>query len=350
MININHDRCKRLTEEIIQELDLDLTGLTVLTEAATNLFALTASIAAMAGAKSVLVVAKTSRFGSDADAIKETLNVAKQWEYENVIEVIDNLNSFQIASVDIVTNLAALRPLNRQFIEKLKPKAVIPLMFETWEFREEDLDIKACRENEILVLGTNEKHPSVDVLSYVGAIAIKLVLEAGVEVYKSKIVVLGSGDFANDSQRLLTSAGANVFVIPVSKKGFDTEKLKKQLKDADVLLIAEHICRLELIGRGARVQGKDIKSINPGVVIVHISGNVDQVDLKDEGVFMHPGEFAPAGYMTVTTAYVGPAPILRLHAAGLKVGQIMHESWKNNSSQDQALKQALSHPICQGFA
>jgi hypothetical protein len=350
MTDINLERCKRLTEEIIDKLDLDLSGLTVLTEAATNLFSLTAPLAAMAGARSVLVMAKGSRYGSQENAIEQTFSVAKHWKCEHIIEVVNDLDSPKIADVDIVTNLAALRPLNRKFIEKLKPEAVVPLMFETWEYREEDLDLNACQEKGILVLGTNERHAEVDVLSYVGAIAIKLVLDVGVEVYRANIIVLGSGIFAQEAQKRLVSAGADVVVIPVSIEGeYDESLLKKLLINADVLLIAEHVCKMELLGPLSKTQGKDIKRINPGVVIAHISGNVDQADLVGEEIIIYPNKFAPVGYMTVTTAYTGPAPIIRLHAAGLKVGQIMHEARINTNSQEEAIKRALSNTLCQDF-
>ena len=53
--SLNLPRCRRLIDEAIRTLGLDLTGLTVLTEAGTGPFSLTASIVALAGAPRVLL-------------------------------------------------------------------------------------------------------------------------------------------------------------------------------------------------------------------------------------------------------------------------------------------------------
>lgn len=217
-------------------------------------------------------------------------------------------------------------------------------------YRKEDIDLDACLEKDILVLGTNERYANVDVLSYVGVIAMKLVLAADVEVYQSNITILGAGVFAQESQKYLLSAGANVTIIPVSKEGnYDDNKLKNLLIKADILLIAESICKFELLGASSKIKGKDISCINSGVVVAHIIGNIDQANLVNEGVLICPDKFAPPGYMSVTTAYAGPAPIIRLHAAGLKVGQIMHAARVAHSSREEAIKQALTDKLCQDF-
>lgn len=54
-------------EERIIATQLDMTGLNILTEAATGAYCVTPVIAAMAGAKSVVAYTKDSRFGSIND-------------------------------------------------------------------------------------------------------------------------------------------------------------------------------------------------------------------------------------------------------------------------------------------
>jgi hypothetical protein len=57
-------------------------------------------------------------------------------------------------------------------ISWMKPTAVIPLMFEAWEFRPSDLELAAAQQRGILVAGTNERHPDVDVFSFLGIMAV----------------------------------------------------------------------------------------------------------------------------------------------------------------------------------
>ena len=48
-----------------------------------------------------------------------------------------------------------------------------PLMYEAWEFRAQDVHLEAWSCDGIRVAGTNERHPAVDVFSYLGIMANK---------------------------------------------------------------------------------------------------------------------------------------------------------------------------------
>ena len=69
-------RLRALMDRAIATTELDLSGLTVLTEAATGAYATTAVVAAMAGAARVYAFAKPSRHGSVADVEAEVLKLA----------------------------------------------------------------------------------------------------------------------------------------------------------------------------------------------------------------------------------------------------------------------------------
>ena len=92
------------------------------------------------------------------------------------------------------------------------PDAVVPLMYESWEFRETDLDLAACRQRGIRVTGTNERHPEVDVFSFLGIMAVKLLLDAGVSVYRSRVLLLCGNPFEPFITAGLEAAGATVVV------------------------------------------------------------------------------------------------------------------------------------------
>ncbi len=77
---------------------------------------------------------------------------------------------------------------------------------------------------------------------------------------------------------------------------------------------------------------------------------MDAGDLAAAGLRVHPQPVAPAGYMSASTAHVGPAPVLRLHAAGLKVGEILARLRRKGLAATEAEREALRDPLCQGFA
>ena len=77
-----------------------------------------------------------------------------------------------LEDVDILTNTGFLRPINKKLIKALTPKCVIPLMWEPWEFRPEEIDIDACVERGIKVYGTNEADPRLKTMDYIGWIVL----------------------------------------------------------------------------------------------------------------------------------------------------------------------------------
>ena len=120
----------------------------------------------------------------------------------------------RVGAADIVTNLNYVRPLDKAMLARLKPTAVIPLMFETWEYRPSDLDLEEARRLGICVLGTNERDERLRVLEYIGPVAVKLAMEMGVEVLTSRVVVLGGGHFGNAAAHSLRQLAEVLHIQP----------------------------------------------------------------------------------------------------------------------------------------
>ena len=115
-----------------------------------------------------------------------------------------------VGSADIVTNSGRIRPIDAETVGHMKPSAVIPLMYESWEYRAADVDLEACRTRGILVGGTNERHPAVDVFSFLGQMALLQLHEAGIAVRGSRILLLCDNAFAPFIEHDLKAAGADV--------------------------------------------------------------------------------------------------------------------------------------------
>jgi hypothetical protein len=330
---------------------LNLKGLTVLTEAASGYYQFTPIIAGMAGAENVLALTRDSRFGKAENIRNQTLQTANDWNIANKINVLFNRNDDQIESADIVTNLGFVRPLDRPFLKRLKKTVVIPLMWETWEFRSEDIDLEECRKIGIPVLGTNEHHPNLRTFEYVGCIAIKLLMEVGIEVFRSKIVVLGEGEFCEHTVRTLRALKARVTSLSgISEDGDSRKKAIRALGSADALVVVDHNSKQQLIGSGGRFRAREISAANPALTVIHISGIVDQASLMKKGIQCWPKYFAPPGYMSVGTDYVGPAPLVSLHTAGLKIGECLARNRRRGMSAFEAEVETLKDlDFSQGF-
>ena len=320
----NLPRISRLMRKAIVKFDLSLKGLEVLTEAATGYFMFTPIIAALAGAAKVYALTKDSQYGKARDIRDATMALARHFGVERGIQVLSSSDAPEIANADIITNLGHVRPLDKSFLRKLKKTSVIPLMFEAWEWRPEDLDLVECREMGIPVLATNEDHEHLQTMRFVGHLSLKLLLELKIEIFDSRIVVLGSGKFGGAVAQSLRDGGSLVdHVETESPVVLENKEVLEALKQCDGLIIAEHLCREQLIGPSGPISGEDLHTLNPSLVLAHIAGNVDQEDIRRSGIRYRPEGFARPGYMSVTTGYLGPRPEIDLHTAGLKIGEIM---------------------------
>ncbi len=98
------------------------------------------------------------------------------------------------------------------------------------------------------------------------------------------------------------------------------------------------------------MEASELAELNPGAVIAHIAGGVDEASLRAAGLICWPERLAPAGYMSVTTDYVGPRPLIDLHAAGLRVGQAMALAARRGVRGLAAEREALDHcEVAQGW-
>ena len=346
---MNEARAQKLLVDAAKKFGLSLGRFSVLTEAATGYFSLTPLLAAIGGSRKVYALSKDSIYGKRELVAERTMELAKHWGLSEQIEIVFSRDDGRLAEADIVTNLGFVRPIDAELISRFKKTVAIPLMWETWEFRPQDLDLALCRLRGIPVLGTNEHHPDLNIFAYIGHIVLKLLYELEIEIFRSNLVIVGSGEFASVASSTLSAAGAKIDLIDASK--LRTDRAKALIGCADAIVILEHVDRQKLIGEDGLITPQEIKTLNPALVVAHVCGTVDQQALDLAGIRYVPARLASAGYMSVSTAYVGPRPLIDLHAAGLKVGQAMAEAVADGLSGINAEKRALEYcAYAQGFA
>ena len=118
----------RLVSGAIRSFRLSLENRVVLTEAATGNYAVTAVLAARAGAR-VFAYTRDSRFGTAEEAAQQTYALASLAGVEASIEVIASLGQAPLDTVDVLTNTGFLRPIDATLVERLPRTCVIPLMW-----------------------------------------------------------------------------------------------------------------------------------------------------------------------------------------------------------------------------
>jgi hypothetical protein len=284
----------------------------------------------MAGAR-VYALANTTRYATDVEIEEVTVGLARKAGVADRIQLVYERDSFPIGTVDIVTNSGQVRPIDAAMVARLKPSAVIPLMYESWEYRSADLDVEACRSRGVLVAGTSEYHPFVKMFSFLGPMAVRQLHDAGVAVYDSNIVLLCDNAFGPYIKSFLENCGATV-----SMERRLTAQALTQGVDAVVLALQPRAWPV-LTAAGARLLGDHA----PGTVVVQFWGDADRGALAAAGVPVWPEREPAAGHMAVLPSAVGPEPVVRLQAGGLKVGEVLARGLGQATDQERALVQLL---------
>ena len=319
----------------IDALELDLSGRTVLTEAASGAYVVTPLLAALAGAK-VYAYAKDSRYGTAHEVFAQTRSVATRWAGKALdITMIDSLSPDVVAQADIITNSGHLRPLDRSLLTRAKDDVVIPLMFEAWEWRQADMDIDYVRARGFKVGATNERHPDIDVFGYLGDMALELIFDAGICPYRNTFVLLCNNDFGPYIARVLSCVCDGLAVVDKDENrskyaqieidwcgGFPEFYLPPKYKNAEAIIFTAYPFEQSWIGVDAEISVDGIKSQIKNPIILRFAGDVDTYAL-DSGRIMYFPKDVRSGHMGILPSAVGFDPIIRLQAGGLKAGEAM---------------------------
>jgi hypothetical protein len=310
---LNYRRLANLIEAAIERCQLNLSDTVVLTEAASGAYVVTPVLAAMARAKRVFAVTRTTRYGTAENIAAQTSELARVAAVESHIEIVNERTAEIVAQSDIITNSGHVRPIDDRIVSWMKPTAVIPLMYEAWEFRPGDVDLAACRHRGILVAGTNERHPAVDVFSFLGMMSVKLLMDAGIAVYSNNVLLLCDNPFGPFIESGLIGAGASVDRV---------ETLSRATNDRtyDAILVALRP------GPEPVLSAKDVVTIRdywPGAVVAQFWGDIDRSALSAAAIPVWPIEDPAPGHMGILPSALGPEPIVRLQAGGLKVAELL---------------------------
>ncbi|MEB3286044.1 MAG: hypothetical protein VKJ04_00930 [Vampirovibrionales bacterium] len=346
-----------MVKTLLDKSSLDLKGLTVLTECASGPYAYTPVIARLAGAK-VYALGRDSSYGKFSDNKSDLELLFAECNIFDGYEVITSLSSEILSQIDIITNSGFVRPIGKSIIQYLKPTAVLPLMWETWEFRNDDLDLKACQEYGIAVIGTNEKFQWLNMYEYPGMLALKLLFDMGIEAVNNHLILMGGGLTGSLISETFNKLGLDFDWFTPSgterlERCYSYQSLSRVLdwQTVDAIVCAEHADARVLAGK--KGEGLlDIIELShriPHLRWGHLCGNINKEALEESGLYYYPKKIMPFGYMTYETMQLGIRPVLELNCAGLKVGEIASRARLSGKSIEKSIAETVSYGIGQDF-
>jgi hypothetical protein len=319
MLTLSDKRAITIIKRSLDKLQVHLTGFNVLTEVGSGFYKYTPIIAALAGAKEVNACTGDSRYGKGVDNISDCKAICDFLGLPNVNFFNNEIPADKIRSSNIITNSGFLRPLNEKLLRHIDPDTtVIPLMFEAWELRTDDIDIEYCKKANIRVAGTWENHPDILVFNAVEALALKMAFEAGYEVYQNNIVVWGDDHFGTKAYQGFLKAGA-ASVVRINT----IDELKRSIEGIDFIYLCDYFDEASYFGLNGKFESFELLFAENSIGIVHLFGAVDTTYLKAKNIFVYPEVKGRSRQMTFTLGHVGLKPIINLQCAGFKVAQDM---------------------------
>jgi hypothetical protein len=337
----NPYRVRSLIEDAIRFSSLDLSGLVVITEAASRNYVVTPVIAAMAGAR-VYAVTSDSVYGKASDVEEITYNFAEFCNLRDKLEVIFEKRKEIVSKANIVTNLGFLRPINREFVDMMHADGVIVCLCEAWEVRKEDVDVDYCRKKGIPVMAVEEDYPQLTVFDFCGALCAKMLFELEIEIFKSKIVVVSRDRFGKTIEKYLKAYGADVYLVETLKP-----ENRMYLKDCDALVTADYTGMGTLIGNTAHITAQELAQLSRRISVIQVAGDVDIEEIDKYGIPCFPEKRVGVHRMGMTLADLGPKPVIDLHCAGLKVGEVLARARVQGKSVEEAERIAIAHSPAQ---
>lgn len=354
-------KIEKIIKNSIKKTELDLSGLTILTEAATGYWAFTPIIASMANAQEVICKVKDTKFGKSQDIIKNYKKLLKYFKLESKVNIFDQLEPSIISKADIVTNSGNLRPITNNFISKMKETSVISLMWEPWEYRKSDFNLKYCIKNNVTVIGVNEDNSVLNVMKYDGQLIQKILQINNLDTKNMNILLIGENKSAFYMIKPLEKMCSTLYCLSSklskelksfgAKNTFDSfSKIIKFLPTIDLIIINSHPISQPIIGKKGFITAKKLKKLNPHIRVLVFFGDVDFSDLDENEIVCFPNKKPQPEHMSWTSDILGPKPVLELNTIGIKAGEIVSRYRKQGKSMNDSIKLALKSPFCLDFS
>jgi len=330
----------RLCRQAIAERRLDLGGLHVLTEAGVGRRRIAPVVAALAGATEVYAVSRDSAQAARRDAEAQTWSLAEAAGVLRRLHLVPTRLQAPLDTIDIVTDLPGVRPIDESILRTLSDTAVVTLMRGAAHWRPADVDIAGCRRAGVAVAGLDEE--AVGLLRYAPLAVIWGLTALGVEATGGVVLVAGSGRAYPYVVRALAQLGARVLVAAPESAGrialHGGEKIGDglaepaavgRLGEADALVLTPDLPGDRLLGPGTPLDAHVVAAEAPHLAVVCGAADIEAHAFAEAGLRVWP---SPHGGGPATADDLLPRPVVESLVASLKVGEVMARARRGGSS------------------
>ncbi|MEN8220529.1 MAG: hypothetical protein ABFS56_30105, partial [Pseudomonadota bacterium] len=124
-------------------------------------------------------------------------------------------------------------------------------------------------------------------------------------------------------------------------------ELEQVIEKLDAIVVVEHQSNALIIGENGGISPRLLRK--GGTKIIHVCGAIDYQSIEKNELEKIPNRRVSSGFVTLTTDYVGPCPVVDLHTAGLKVGESLVRGMRLHKNVSDATTYAMKHSPCMEF-
>jgi hypothetical protein len=268
-------------------------------------------LAALGGADEVHAVARDSAFGPAAEAIRHVRDLADAAGVSSRISCTTRPALEVAPAAQVVTNLGAVRPIDAVFAARLGPGGAVSLMFGARDARPADIDVAALRAAAVPICGVDEER--IGLFRWTGQRIAWWLTEVGLEIQGARLAVWGDTPPARATADWLDRAGATI-------ARFVRAPSPSQLEGVDGLVLMDPSAR---VGSEGSLTPEAIAAGSPGAAILEYAGTVDRSRCAELGLVVYPLSAPRQGHVARTIGEILYAPVVELHVAGLRVGELL---------------------------
>ena len=130
-----------------------------------------------------------------------------------------------------------------------------------------------------------------------------------------------------------------------------SEMNRRYLEDSDALVVADSTNKDVSVGaEDAQISAKELVELSRKISVIQFAGDVDINELDKYNIPYFPQRRIGKFRMGMTLAELGPKPVIDLHCAGLKVGEVMAKARSRGKNVDEAKMIALKYSPAQDFS
>ena len=323
---MNNGRLVNIIRQNIKQFKLDLSGYGIFVACSSKEPSLLPLTAAMACAKNVYVLC------ANGEVVNKIKSIENEFGLKTNFVFIESESPHVLVNTDILVKSEGMPYIDFKFISALKRTSIISVLPHDLDFLHiKDINFEDCSKKGIPVIAVNPSDENLALYKHFANIILKRCYQAGLSVFKSKIIVLGRGELVENAISLLNSCGAQLYAAYTNNQNCQ-EYVLKHLNEAEGLVIADYPPNSGmLIGNEGLIKILDIMDLNPDIKIIHIAGKLQTHCLTLSNISFVP-EVITQSSINLDISELDIKTISSCAAAVMKVGEEMLKSREKTGS------------------